>query len=264
VLWVNTCAEKSSSDDSPIYTVTYAFVRLYSFSSLSSLRSEGHCRLSLRLTCSGLLNSLTWLFLCRIIQLWYMVEYFFISSVTNGIWRSLCSVRFETYHGVFVMDRSTFDWNRWSTFVLDGLAHPKAEFHTSKSVLGYICIQESCFPVKVWIFVLGAKTFVVLLSLGFGALSWCISAKLAFSLGRDPDIWLLSVLVFVYYWLWQVGSSCILLWKLSGKILSGLFWFSICHTILVEDQDGIGVVEMPVAGHCLLPGERCHMQMLLL
>jgi hypothetical protein len=39
----------------------------------------------------------------------------------------------------------------------------KAEFHTSKSVLGCTCILESCFPVKVWIFVLGAKTFVVLL-----------------------------------------------------------------------------------------------------
>jgi hypothetical protein len=54
------------------------------------------------------------------------------------------------------------------------------------------------------------------------------------------------------------------LWKLSGKILSGLFWFSICHTILVEDQDGIGVVGMLVPGHCLLLGERCHLQKLLL
>jgi hypothetical protein len=52
--------EKSSSDDSPIYTVTYAVVRRYS-SSLSAMRSEGHCRLSLRLTCNGLLNSVTWL-----------------------------------------------------------------------------------------------------------------------------------------------------------------------------------------------------------
>jgi hypothetical protein len=42
---------------SPMYTVTYAVVRRYSSSSLSTMRSEGHCRLSLRLTCSGLLNS---------------------------------------------------------------------------------------------------------------------------------------------------------------------------------------------------------------
>jgi hypothetical protein len=42
--------------------------------------------------------------------------------------------------------------------------------------------------VKVWIFVLGAKTFVILLSLGVGALSSCVAAKLAFGLGRDPDI----------------------------------------------------------------------------
>jgi hypothetical protein len=39
---------------------------------------------------------------------------------------------------------------------------PKAEFHTIKSVLGCISVLESCFPVKVWIFVLGAMTFVVL------------------------------------------------------------------------------------------------------
>jgi hypothetical protein len=59
MLWTNTCAEKSSSDDSPIYTVTYAAVHRYSSSSLSTMRSEGHCRLSLRLTCSGLLNFVT-------------------------------------------------------------------------------------------------------------------------------------------------------------------------------------------------------------
>jgi hypothetical protein len=59
VLWVNTCEEKSSSDDSPIYTVTYAVVRRYSSSSLPTMKLEGHCRLSLRLTCSGLLNSVT-------------------------------------------------------------------------------------------------------------------------------------------------------------------------------------------------------------
>jgi hypothetical protein len=59
VLWVNTCAEKSSSDVSHIYTVTYAVVRRFSSSSLSTMRSEGHRRLSLRLTCSGLLNSVT-------------------------------------------------------------------------------------------------------------------------------------------------------------------------------------------------------------
>jgi hypothetical protein len=126
VLWVNTCAKESSSDDSPMYTVTYAVVHRYSSSFLSTMRSEGHCRLSLRWTCSGLLNSVTWLFSCRISRLWYMVEYFFISSVTNGIWRSLCSVRFKTCHGALVMEHRTYDWNRWSTFVFDGLVHPQS------------------------------------------------------------------------------------------------------------------------------------------
>jgi hypothetical protein len=51
---------------------------------------------------------------------------FFISSVTNGIWRSLCSVRFETYQGALVMERRTFDWNRWSIFVFDGLVRPQS------------------------------------------------------------------------------------------------------------------------------------------
>jgi hypothetical protein len=51
-----------------------------------------------------------------------MVEYLFSSSVTNGIWRSLCNVKFETYHGALV--RSTFDWSLWIILVFDGLAHP--------------------------------------------------------------------------------------------------------------------------------------------
>jgi hypothetical protein len=53
-----------------------------------------------------------------------MVEYIFISSVINGIWRSLCNVKFETYHGALVMVRSAFDWNLWIILVFDGLAHP--------------------------------------------------------------------------------------------------------------------------------------------
>jgi hypothetical protein len=53
-----------------------------------------------------------------------MVEYLFISSVMNGIWRSLCNVKFETYHGTQVMVCSTFDWCLWIIFVFDGLAHP--------------------------------------------------------------------------------------------------------------------------------------------
>jgi hypothetical protein len=89
VWWRYSSSGESSNEDSPIYTVTYAVVRRYSSSSLSTMRSEGHCRLSLRLTCSGLLNSVTWLFSCRISRLGYMVEYFFISSVTNGIDRHL-------------------------------------------------------------------------------------------------------------------------------------------------------------------------------
>jgi hypothetical protein len=32
-----------------------------------------------------------------------MVEYLFNSSVMNGIWRSLCNVKFETYHGALVL-----------------------------------------------------------------------------------------------------------------------------------------------------------------
>jgi hypothetical protein len=103
VLWVNTCAEKSSSDDSPIYTVTYAIVRRYSSSSFSTMRSEGHME-PVRLI--GIVEVLS----CS------MVQYI-----------------------------------------------PKAD--------GCICILESCFPVKVWIFILGAKTFVVLSSLGVGTLS---------------------------------------------------------------------------------------------
>jgi hypothetical protein len=49
-----------------------------------------------------------------------MVEHIFISSVMNGIWRSLCNVKFETYHGALVMVRSTFDWSLWIILVFDG------------------------------------------------------------------------------------------------------------------------------------------------
>jgi hypothetical protein len=40
---------------------------------------------------------------------------------------------------------------------------PIVEFHTSKSALICICILKSCFLEKVWIFVLRAMTFVVLI-----------------------------------------------------------------------------------------------------
>jgi hypothetical protein len=53
-----------------------------------------------------------------------MVEYLFISSVMNGIWSSLCNVKFEIYHGALVMVCSTFDWSLWIILVFDGLAHP--------------------------------------------------------------------------------------------------------------------------------------------
>jgi hypothetical protein len=53
-----------------------------------------------------------------------MVEYLFISSATNGIWSSLCSVKFETYHGALVMVRRTFDRSLWVILVFDGLVHP--------------------------------------------------------------------------------------------------------------------------------------------
>jgi hypothetical protein len=45
----NTCAEQSSSNDSPMYTVGY------SSSSLWSFKSEGHCRFSLHVKMSGIL-----------------------------------------------------------------------------------------------------------------------------------------------------------------------------------------------------------------
>jgi hypothetical protein len=53
-----------------------------------------------------------------------MVEYLFISSAINEIWRSLCNEKFESYHGAMVMVRSTFDWSLWIILVFDGLAHP--------------------------------------------------------------------------------------------------------------------------------------------
>jgi hypothetical protein len=53
-----------------------------------------------------------------------MVEYLFISSATNGIWRSLCSVKFETYHGALVMVCRTFHRSLWIILLFDDLVHP--------------------------------------------------------------------------------------------------------------------------------------------
>jgi hypothetical protein len=76
-----------------------------------------------------------------------MVEYLFISSAMNGIWRSLCNVKFETYHGALVVVRSKFDWSLWVNFVFDGLAHP----HTWIS-----CVQIG-FNMHVYIKVLFSR-----------------------------------------------------------------------------------------------------------
>jgi hypothetical protein len=60
------CAERSSNDDSPIYTRSsnddspaLCCACLYSSSSLWSSKSEAHCRCSLRLTFNRLLHSVT-------------------------------------------------------------------------------------------------------------------------------------------------------------------------------------------------------------
>jgi hypothetical protein len=51
-----------------------------------------------------------------------MVECLFISSVMNGIWRSLRNVKFETYHGALVMVHLIEVFGLFLVF--DGLAHP--------------------------------------------------------------------------------------------------------------------------------------------
>jgi hypothetical protein len=42
----------------------------------------------------------------------------------NGICKSLCNVRLETYHGALVMDRRILDCSRCMICVWDGFAQP--------------------------------------------------------------------------------------------------------------------------------------------
>jgi hypothetical protein len=76
-----------------------------------------------------------------------MVEDLFNFSEMNGIWRSLCNVKFETYHGALVMVRSTFDWSLWIMLVFDGLAHPHS----------WIPYVQICFNMHLYIKVLFSR-----------------------------------------------------------------------------------------------------------
>jgi hypothetical protein len=151
-----------------------------------------------------------------------MVEYLFTSSVMNGIWKSLCNVKFETHHGALVMVRSTFDWSLWIILVFNGLAHPHCwipyvqigfNMHLYTKVLfsrGSLDFRpkshDICrtFKLSCWRFVL---------------MCFC---KVSFGPNIGQDILLLSEQEFECYWLQLVDSLCVLLWMLSVKVLSGL------------------------------------------
>jgi hypothetical protein len=90
----------------------------------------------------------------------------------------------------------------------------------SKWALICICILTSCFVEKVWIFVLRAMTFVVLLCWVAGVLSWCASARLVYGPDRGQDILLLLVTNCGYrgnheLWLLWCASCCVVstLWR---------------------------------------------------
>jgi hypothetical protein len=50
--------------------------------------------------------------------------YSLITSVTYGVFRSMCRVWLDAYHGAFEMDRSILDWARYIMAMLGLLAQP--------------------------------------------------------------------------------------------------------------------------------------------
>jgi hypothetical protein len=49
-----------------------------------------------------------------------------ISVATNGMCKSLCSVKLEMYRGALVMDRRIFNCSRWMICVWDGFTQPQS------------------------------------------------------------------------------------------------------------------------------------------
>jgi hypothetical protein len=87
-------------------------------------RSAGQVRRSLLSVCPLLykfsIRSLAWLCVLSL----YLVATRWISFVILGMWRSLWSSRLLAYQGAFTIVLRNFDWNRWVSFNLVGLAHP--------------------------------------------------------------------------------------------------------------------------------------------
>jgi hypothetical protein len=116
-------AETSQPLIKPLFYLLMSFTH-YSFALQSFvllgrlLLHSTDCRFNLRLMFNGLLNLVTQLFSCPVNWLWYMIECLFISSVTNGIWRSLCSVRLEIYHGLADLCSHQLNWSKEILFWL--------------------------------------------------------------------------------------------------------------------------------------------------
>jgi hypothetical protein len=67
----------------------------------------------------------------------------------NGIWRSLCNVKFETYHGALVMVCSTFDWSLWI------VAQIITSTCTVVTLSAYLnTIFTACFPLTPLVLIL--------------------------------------------------------------------------------------------------------------
>jgi hypothetical protein len=47
-----------------------------------------------------------------------------MTSVTYGMFKSLCKIRFDTYQGISANFLKVLGWNVWRIFVLEGLLPP--------------------------------------------------------------------------------------------------------------------------------------------
>ena len=78
----------------------------------------------------------------------YLMELILATSVTYGIFKSLCKVWLQMYQRALLIILSIFDWNVWRILLLDGLLHPHSSIpyvQKGRSIAFYtVSLLSSC------------------------------------------------------------------------------------------------------------------------
>jgi hypothetical protein len=87
-------------------------------------KSVGLCLFNLRTEVGGVVNAVMRVLWWPTSRWWKGRDSLLISVATNGMCKSVCRVKLETYQGASVMDRRIFYCSRWMICVWDGFAQP--------------------------------------------------------------------------------------------------------------------------------------------